>query len=169
MHTCSNKGHWPKCCMVCSSVPHSQFSFRSSFKYPHLWKSTLQRPMPHVSLLKHFRSIHICSAPAGNSSQGLSAIGETGDKSESLFFNIVCFDTQQNYYGRRCGALLHSYCTGTYTEVTVLLLWSNSAVTMEYPHSYSVGVPAWVLQGNIGATSKKQHCYFSVGTSAVTV
>ena len=39
---------------------------------------------------------------------------------------------------------------------------------MEYPHSYSVGVPTWVLQGSIGATSKKQHCYFSVGTSAVT-
>ena len=28
-----------------------------------------------------------------------------------------------------------------YTEVTMLLLWGNSAVTMEYPHSYSVGVP----------------------------
>ena len=40
---------------------------------------------------------------------------------------------------------------------------------MKYPYSYSVGVPAWVLQGSIGATSKKQHCYFSVGTSAVTV
>ena len=32
---------------------------------------------------------------------------------------------------------------------------------MEYPHSYPVGVPAWVLQGSIGATSKKQHGYFS--------
>ena len=40
---------------------------------------------------------------------------------------------------------------------------------MEYPHSYPVGVPGWVLQGSIGATSKKLHCYFSVGTSAVTV
>ena len=74
-----------------------------------------------------------------------------------------------SYYGRRCGTLLHSYCTGTYTEVTVLLLWCNSAITMEYPHSYSVGVPAGVLQGSIEATSKKQHCYLSVGTSAVTV
>ena len=77
--------------------------------------------------------------------------------------------TQQEYYGQRCGTLLHSYCTSTYTEITVLLLWGNSAVTMEFPHSYSVGVPVWVLQGSIGATSKKQHCYFSVGTSAVTV
>ena len=75
--------------------------------------------------------------------------------------------TQQDYYGRRCGILLHSYCTSTYTEVTVLLLCGKSAVTMEYPQSYSVGVPAWVLQGSIGATSKKQHCYFSLGTSAV--
>ena len=76
--------------------------------------------------------------------------------------------TQQDYYGRRGGTLIHSYYTGSYTEVTVLLLWGNSAVTMEHPHSYSVGVPAWV-QGSIGASSKKQHCYFSVGTSAVTV
>ena len=45
----------------------------------------------------------------------------------------------------------------TYTEATVLLLWGNSAVTMEYPHSYSVnvGVPVWVLQGNFGATSSR--------------
>ena len=63
--------------------------------------------------------------------------------------------TQQDYYGRRGGSLLHSYCIGTYNEVTVLILWGNSAVTMEHPHSYSVGVPAWVLQGSIGATSKK--------------
>ena len=77
--------------------------------------------------------------------------------------------TQQDYYGRRCGTLLHSYCTCTYTEVTVLLLWGNSAVTMEHPHSYSVGVPVWVLQGSIRDTSKEWHYYFSVGTSAVTV
>ena len=44
-------------------------------------------------------------------------------------------NTQQDYYGWRGGALLHSYCTGTYTEVTVLLLWGSSAVTMKYPHS----------------------------------
>ena len=72
--------------------------------------------------------------------------------------------TQQDYYGRRCGTLFHSYCTGTYTEGTVLLLWGNFAVTMQYSHSYSV-----VLQGSIGATAKKQHGYFSVGTSAITV
>ena len=42
-------------------------------------------------------------------------------------------------------------------------------VTMYYLHSYFVGVPAWVPQGSSGATSKKQHYYFSVGTSAVTV
>ena len=43
------------------------------------------------------------------------------------------FTSQQDYYGRQRGTLLHSYCTGTYTEVIVLLLWGNSAVTMEYP------------------------------------
>ena len=68
---------------------------------------------------------------------------------------------------------LHSYCTGTYTEVTVLLLWGNSAVTMEYLHSTS-GVPALVLQGSHGATSKKAALLpwllqYSVGTSTVTV
>ena len=76
--------------------------------------------------------------------------------------------TQQDYYGRQGGTLLHSYCTGTYSEVTVLFLWGNSAVTMEHPHSYFDGVPVWVLQGSIGVTSKKQLWYFSVGTSAVT-
>ena len=82
---------------------------------------------------------------------------------------IQAICTQQDYYGGRYGTLLHSYCTGTYTEVTVLLLSGISAVTMGYPHSYSVGVPSWVLQGSIGAISKKQHCYFSAGTSGVTV
>ena len=28
--------------------------------------------------------------------------------------------------------LPYGYCTGTYTEVKVLLLWSNSNVTLEY-------------------------------------
>ena len=81
------------------------------------------------------------------------------------------YTTQQDYYGRQCGTLLHSYCTGTYTEVTVVLLWGNSAVTMEYPHSYSVGSTCVDTpgQGSIGTTSKKQYCYFSVGTNAVTV
>ena len=29
---------------------------------------------------------------------------------------------QQDYYSQRCDTLLHSYCTGTYTAGTVLLL-----------------------------------------------
>ena len=49
---------------------------------------------------------------------------------------LQIFLTQQDYYGQRCGTLLHSYCTGTYTEVTVLLLWGNSAVTLR---GYSKG------------------------------
>ena len=51
--------------------------------------------------------------------------------------NVLILPTQE--WGAGSGP---GYCTGTYTEVTVLLLWGNSAVTMEYPHSYSVGVPA---------------------------
>ena len=77
--------------------------------------------------------------------------------------------TQQDYYGWRCGTLLHSYYTGTYTEVTVLLLWSSCNATLEYPHRYSNRVAVWVLHGNSRVTSQEQHCYFSVGTSAVTV
>ena len=61
--------------------------------------------------------------------------------------------TQQNYYGWRCGALLHSYCTVTYTEVTVLLLWSSSNATLEYPLRYSNRVAVWVLHGNSRVTS----------------
>ena len=77
--------------------------------------------------------------------------------------------TQQDYYGRRCGTLLHSDGTSTYTEVTVLLLWSSSNATLEYPRRYSDRVAVWVLHGNSRVTSQEQHGYFSVGTSAVTV
>ena len=47
--------------------------------------------------------------------------------------------TQQDNYCPRFSTLLHSYCTGTYTEVTVLLLWSNST-------HYYFRVPTHVLQ-----------------------
>ena len=46
-------------------------------------------------------------------------------------------------------------CICTYTEITALLPLKN----------YSVGVPVWVLQGNSGATLKKQHNFY-VSTSA---
>ena len=76
---------------------------------------------------------------------------------------------QPDYYGLRCGTLLDSYCTCTYTEVTVLLLWSSSNATLEYPCRYSNKVAVWVLHGNSRVTSQEQYGYFSVGTSAVTV
>ena len=76
---------------------------------------------------------------------------------------------EQDYYGRRGGTLLHSYCTSTYTEGTVLLLWSSSNATLEYPRRYSNRVAVWVLHSNSRVTSQEQHGYFSVGTSAVTV
>ena len=38
--------------------------------------------------------------------------------------------TQQDYYHPQYGTLLRGYSTCTYTEVTALLLWSISAVTM---------------------------------------
>ena len=96
-----------------------------------------------------------------------------------LFFVFVCLFvcfklcliytiTQQDYYGRWCGTLLHSYCTSTYTEVTVLLLWSSSNATLEYPCRYSNSVAVWVLHGNSRVTSQEQHGYFSLGTSTVT-
>ena len=78
-------------------------------------------------------------------------------------------NTQQDYYGRRCGTLFHGYCTSTYTEVTVLLLWSSSNATLKYPCRYSNRVAVWVLHGNSRVTSQKQHCYFSVGTREVTL
>ena len=58
---------------------------------------------------------------------------------------LLLKDTQQDYYGQLCGTLLHSYYTGTYTEVTVLLLWSSSNATLEYPCSrYS-----WFVSPNV--------------------
>ena len=70
--------------------------------------------------------------------------------------------TQQDYYDLQYGTLLHSYCTLTYTEVTALLLWSISAVTMYYLHSYSVRVPTWVLQDNSGAILQRSSTTTSV-------
>ena len=100
VHTCSNKDHWSKCCMVWSSEPQSQFRSWLSFKYPHLWRSTLQRPMPVLSLFRYFHSVHIRSAPGGNSSQGLSAIGETGERSDNLSSHIVTLILSEVDVGR---------------------------------------------------------------------
>ena len=74
--------------------------------------------------------------------------------------------TQQDYYGWGCNTLLHSYYTGTYTEITVLIFWGSFTVSMEYLHSYTDEIPTW---GNSGTKSKEQHCYFCVGTSVVAV
>ena len=41
---------------------------------------------------------------------------------QALIYLLLQTHTQRDYYGRRCGTLLCSYCTGTYTEVTMLLL-----------------------------------------------
>ena len=51
--------------------------------------------------------------------------------------HIRTYPTQQDHYDPQYGTLLHSYCTGTYTGVVVLLLWSSSTVTLEYPRRYS--------------------------------
>ena len=63
---------------------HSLFRSWLSFKCPRLWRSKLQRPLPVLSLLRHFHSVHIRSAPARSSLEGSSAIGETGERSENL-------------------------------------------------------------------------------------
>ena len=46
--------------------------------------------------------------------------------------------TQQDYYDPQYGALLHSYYTGTYTKVVVLLLWSIAPLL---PWSTQAGTP----------------------------
>ena len=38
--------------------------------------------------------------------------------------------TQQDYDGLQHGTLLQSYCTGTYTEVVVLILWCGSTADL---------------------------------------
>ena len=89
--------------------------------------------------------------------------------SRTLLEDTIPYLTQQDYYGWWCGTLLQSYCTSTYTEVTVLLLWSSSNATLEYPRRYSNRVAVWVLHGNSRVTSQEQHGYSNVGTNAVTV
>ena len=65
--------------------------------------------------------------------------------------NTVCFEPLCliTYTARllwlACGTLLHSYCTGTYTEVTVLVLWgyfllpwsTHTVTLLEYLRGYS--------------------------------
>ena len=53
------------------------------------------------------------------------------------FFYGIDMVTQHNYYDLQNSTLLHSYCTGTYTELVVLLLWSSYTATLEYPCRYS--------------------------------
>ena len=65
-------------------------------------------------------------------------------------------------------SLLHSYCIGTNTEITLLLFWGSSAVTMEYLHNYSVELPVWVLQGTVELLQKSSKGT-SLYTSAVNV
>ena len=72
-----------------------------------------------------------------------------------VLYISISWSTQQDYYDGRCGTLLHSYCTSTYTEVTVLLLWSSSSANLEYPCRYSNKVAVWVLHGNSRVTSQE--------------
>ena len=51
----------------------------------------------------------------------------------------------------------------------VLLLWSSSTVTLEYPCRYFNRVAVYVLHGNSRDTSKEQYYYYCVGTSAVII
>ena len=50
------------------------------------------------------------------------------------FVELVLSVSQQDCCDLEYGTLLHSYCTGTYTEVTALLLWSTYIVTLDYTH-----------------------------------
>ena len=45
--------------------------------------------MPVLSLLRHIHSVHLRSDSAGSSSQGLSAIGETGERFENFSSHIA--------------------------------------------------------------------------------
>ena len=132
---------------------------------PYMWQSLNSANRKNASKWQHFQNGRQCQS---ETCFRMAHVSERHATCIPIILHIITSYTARLLWPR-CGTLLHSYCTGTYTEVTVLLLWGNSAVTMEYPHSYSVGVPARVLQGSTGATSKKQHYYFSVGTSSVTV
>ena len=61
----------------------------------------------------------------------------------------------------------YSCNTGAYTEVTALFLYNS--FTVNHACRYFNKVAVYVLHGNSQATSKEQHYYVCVGTSAVTV
>ena len=58
-------------------------------------------------------------------------------KSKMITQNLIVLYSQQNYYGRRCGAVLRSYYTGTYTKVTVCFF----EVATMLPLSTHAGTP----------------------------
>ena len=66
-----------------------------------------------------------------------------------------CICTQQDYYDLQYGTLLQSYCTCTSTEVTALLLWSISAVTMACS-TYTAPLLEYLRE----YTQRKQWSYF---------
>ena len=68
----------------------------------------MQRPMPVLSLLRHFHSVLVRSAPDGSFSQGLSAIGETGERSDSLSSHILTLIFSEVDVGRG-STLLRSF------------------------------------------------------------
>ena len=74
VHTCSEIGHWVRCCMVWGAVLQSQVTSPAVSKYPHFCRFTLERPTPVLRRLRHFHSIHLVSAPGGSSSWGFSAM-----------------------------------------------------------------------------------------------
>ena len=65
--------------------------------------------------------------------------------SQSSSYQCPCswLPTQQD--NPQYSIILCSYCTGTYTEVEVLLLWSISTATLEYPCNFSNRVAVQVL------------------------
>ena len=53
------------------------------------WRNSLERPPSVLRQLRHFHTIHLASAPVGNSSLGLSAIHVAGIRLEYLSSHIA--------------------------------------------------------------------------------
>ncbi len=69
--------------MVCGSVLHMQVTSSES-KYPHFLRDTLHQPVDVLSLLRHFHSAQLESAPGGSSSEALMFMDVLGGSLPSL-------------------------------------------------------------------------------------
>ena len=106
---------------------HIRFHSFASSKLAHIWKKPMMENMFWTlkwSLSWDWNVIFKTAACNTYNSSGSVKIG-------TWYCSIKTDVTQPDCYGPlQYFALLHSYCTGTYTEVVVVLLWNSFTFTL---------------------------------------